>query len=1406
MLRRIGRYEIQALLGRGGCGEVFKAFDPTVSRMVAVKVLTIESDPTAMVRFRNEAASSGRLRHPNIVTIHDFGEQDGTPYIVMELLEGKDLQNVINGKDALEPWQRVQILVNIATGLSHAHAEGIIHRDVKPANVMLLPDGSVKIMDFGIALVSHDASMRLTKTGFVLGTFRYMAPEQYQGEEPDTRSDIFSFGLLAYELLTGKHPFDAKEAVALMYNVVHSDPAPVGRLWPACPPALDRIVARLLEKNPELRYQTLEDFVFDVQPTLGELRHHKAIALFEAAQQAHADGQLKEAQSLVHKALDLDATFSGVRELRERIQQQLRREAVRPHVDEALREGREKMSAGQWQAAVERFGTALRLDPDDTELLALVTEARQGLERVRQRTEMENRASKALRDGDFAAAQQLAHSAIELGSTTAAHRVLKRAEAALEEQRAAAQLGGWLEKVSAFVKAESWMEAQTCATAARAEFPASEELIAFAKQIDGKLAEAAREQRIAAGLATARGYVEAKEWDAAARCLEEFQAEFPALPEATDLLRSARVEIDKRSREEFVSAALRTAREHAAQGAFLEATKTLESALDTAPSEPRLSAALESIAEAQTKAEQQAAETARLAAEAKQRAAREAALKSALTDARSLRTGGKLPEALQTLETFRSTFGSDSAVDNLVRAIADEQAALEQAQRQREVAYQQAIQDAEKLAEENIDGALNAIATLNATFGSRPEAVALKNRLEAERERRKAEESKALANDIEVLLREGKPQEAIRLLGYLRGQEAFSRLHKEATDALQRQANRENAVKAAIADAGKRIAGKDWAGATQVLEECAQAWGADARMEPLRASIEGGLAAQAEAELAAVAERIKAQLNAGDIAGAQQLLQTLPPEQASMPRFAALATALTAAVEQARRVQQELQRAADAAKRAEQEAQRAAAEAQRKEALRLEAIAQREQDRRARIARLDGVIRDGQLDAAERDATGALREWPGDAEFAARVETIAKLRLERELAEQERKRLEQEQRRLEEEKRQLDAKRAALRKTGIEALQTAVAARCQAEDFAGALDLLDRTEWPGTEVDSTRADVLRRQTAALEARISATLAAAEREQPQQAHAMLVALEQEFPARKDIRSALRASEKAIRKTEAAARRASQGPGLDWRKPALAGGIVLVAIALWWALRPTPPVEPSQASVSPAIPSVGVPAPTPATVQPTPQTKSEEPAKTSTAKNVPPVSQPAALKGTPVAGPKAFVPPVVQGSKQPPEATPVVIGESLPGAAPVQTPGALAPPAAIGGLPPPPPPKAPEVAAKSGAPNPVADTSEIRAVLASISAGVTNKQISQIERLWPSNPQLAVWRSQFPNPDYKVTFTIEALTPPEIAGDRATLRARTTDVTTLRLARPDRISKDVTIELQRTNGRWMIVAAR
>jgi serine/threonine protein kinase len=253
---KIGKYEITGKIGSGGFGAVYRGRDPYIKRTVAVKTCQL-NDEEIKSRFFREAELAGNLHHRHITTIYDFGVENGIPYIVQEFLSGEDLDKKIKRADALPVYRKVEILTAITDGLAYAHAAGIIHRDIKPANVRILDDGSVKIMDFGIAK-SLQSESNLTQTGITLGTSAYLAPEQIRGEPVDPRTDIFSLGILAYELLTYRKPFRGEHLSTVLYKILNETPEPIESLAPDAPPALVAAVNSAMEKQRENRYATMD--------------------------------------------------------------------------------------------------------------------------------------------------------------------------------------------------------------------------------------------------------------------------------------------------------------------------------------------------------------------------------------------------------------------------------------------------------------------------------------------------------------------------------------------------------------------------------------------------------------------------------------------------------------------------------------------------------------------------------------------------------------------------------------------------------------------------------------------------------------------------------------------------------------------------------------------------------------------------------------------------------------------------------------------------------------------------------------------------------------------------------------------------------------------------------------------
>jgi hypothetical protein len=306
---RIGRYLITGRIGRGGMGMVYRGLDEALEREVAVKTLNAEGslDPDSRRRFEVEAKAAARLQHPNIVTVFELGEDRGLPFIAMEMLAGVDLEALLRSGAEMPLAEKLDVVVQVCRGLAYAHERGIVHRDIKPSNVRLLEDGTAKIMDFGIAKLG---GTHLTKTGMMVGTVHYMSPEQVRGKPLDGRSDVFSAGVILYELLAGERPFRGEGATQVLYKIVNEEPPPpdlaaLGELGPK----LRAILVRALAKEPEARYPGADALADELSTVLEEVqkaeppvppRALEALAAArEAARVGHGEASIARLCSLI---------------------------------------------------------------------------------------------------------------------------------------------------------------------------------------------------------------------------------------------------------------------------------------------------------------------------------------------------------------------------------------------------------------------------------------------------------------------------------------------------------------------------------------------------------------------------------------------------------------------------------------------------------------------------------------------------------------------------------------------------------------------------------------------------------------------------------------------------------------------------------------------------------------------------------------------------------------------------------------------------------------------------------------------------------------------------------------------------------------------------------------------------
>lgn len=387
-MAKIGKYEIVEELGRGGMGVVYKAYDALMEREVAIKVISdgVLAMPEIKSRFYREARTAGKLGHENITVVYDVSEEDGKPYIVMEYLTGADLGTLLDRGEPMSLQQKLEYAVQICRGLSFSHSHGIIHRDIKPGNIRITGTGRVKIMDFGIA---KPESSNLTRTGALIGTPFYMSPEQIQGKKVDKRSDIFSFGVLFYELLTLQKPFAGSEATSVMFKIVHEEPERIDDALIEHRNGLREIVLTTLAKDPDKRYQDLAEVADLLEHVIGDLKagdRRKAQELRLRVEKLIAEsrsllksGKFSKALQTADRAVGLEPANTEVARLAIEIKKAEERDARRVFIEERLVAARKAFAAKKHQKTIELLNEILKVEPQHAEAQRLSRQAQDAI-------------------------------------------------------------------------------------------------------------------------------------------------------------------------------------------------------------------------------------------------------------------------------------------------------------------------------------------------------------------------------------------------------------------------------------------------------------------------------------------------------------------------------------------------------------------------------------------------------------------------------------------------------------------------------------------------------------------------------------------------------------------------------------------------------------------------------------------------------------------------------------------------------------------------------------------------------------------------------------------------------------------------------------------------------------------
>ena len=434
-IKRIGKYEVIDLLGRGGMGMVYRAFDRQLNREVAIKTVTegFAGDQEMLQRFYREAAKTAALKHPNIVIVYDLGEQDGFPYIVMEYLSGDPLDKLIRSGQRLPLAFKLKIIEQVCYALGYAHRNDVIHRDVKPANVIVEPDGIAKLLDFGIAR-QEKTDGHLTRTGHVIGTVQYMAPERLKNEAFDGRSDIFSVGVMLFELLTGELPF--KGDYAIVQQILSGNHPPLSQFLQEYPPALDGILDRALAKKPDDRYSTADEMAAEVSSLAHELKKEQVTEWIERAERLVREEQYTTARDVLLQLLKVDSQHTRARQMIAQVQQNLTMRQRAEQIRKLRQQAEEAAADRRYEAAIGDLQEACGLDPTNAELSELLETIRQ---KKRRRELVEGylrQADSARESGDLQGAEAVIAKALEVDGDDSRVRAAHVALARLIEEAA----------------------------------------------------------------------------------------------------------------------------------------------------------------------------------------------------------------------------------------------------------------------------------------------------------------------------------------------------------------------------------------------------------------------------------------------------------------------------------------------------------------------------------------------------------------------------------------------------------------------------------------------------------------------------------------------------------------------------------------------------------------------------------------------------------------------------------------------------------------------------------------------------------------------------------------------------------------------------------------------------------
>jgi eukaryotic-like serine/threonine-protein kinase len=585
-----GRYQLTDVIGKGGMGIVYRGFDVAMSRQVAIKMLLgfdAADRETVLARFHREVTSLAALQHKNIVTIYTFEQFEGKPYMVMEYLEGRSLQEIISSKEPIELTEKLNLMTQICDGLQYAHENGIVHRDIKPANILVLRNGTAKLIDFGIARAGRNET--ITQPGQVIGSLSYMSPEQLSNHPLDARTDVFSAGVVLFQLLTGDLPFHGDDMSAIISQILHASSPPPSTYIRDLPKELDQIIERALAKKSDERYQSAEEFGFDISRVLETIKRGLAGEFIRRAK-AYIDRQDWEgARQQLQEVRKIDRRNDVANDLFQIVTREIQRQQKFAQVVQLRSQAQLALLEERYEEALECIEQGLRIDEGDTETLALREVVKQRIKRAQDLDNALRRSQAAFYAGDLAEAQSAIEQALAFEPEHSEARTLEHLiKKEVAERNKRVQLQGFLDSARTEIGKKKFLEALQFIKDAQAIDPTDtsiQELLSWASR--GHAQEKARQAL--EQTANEIGHLLRRDhYEEALSACDAALTKFPGEVSLLKLRELAQRQHEIQSRRVAVEEVGNRARSHAAAGEHAQALKLLEDALRTYPGDTRL--------------------------------------------------------------------------------------------------------------------------------------------------------------------------------------------------------------------------------------------------------------------------------------------------------------------------------------------------------------------------------------------------------------------------------------------------------------------------------------------------------------------------------------------------------------------------------------------------------------------------------------------------------------------------------------------------------------------------------------------------------------------------------------------------------------------------------------------------